>query len=85
MDITGKEHEFAFTELSAKQLIDIDTTLEGQHEALKENTKCISDGISDDEGEKLVDKLFEDIWKNTGAGTWMENMREIVGNAKKKK
>lgn len=85
MDVGDKEHEFEFKELSSKELVEVETTLEAQHEAMRENTTCVTEGLTEKEAEAVVDELFEAIWENVGAGRWMDNMREIVGNEKKKK
>jgi len=85
VEIEDKEHTFEFVEFSAKELNDMETTLEAQHEALKENTSCITEGISQKEAEKVLDDLFEWIWENQPAGEWMGEMRTLLGNDSKKK
>ena len=74
MDIEGVEHEFAFTDISSKKLTESESTLEAQHEMVKENTKCITEGLSEDEAEKTLDLLFDGVWENMGAGAWIETL-----------
>ena len=85
VEIEDREHTFEFVEFSAKELNDMETTLEAQHEALKENTSCTTTGVDEDKQRETVDDLFEWIWENQPAGEWMGEMRELLGNDNKKK
>ena len=83
-----QEHEFEFTQLSTgelQELADDGISLISQHNALRDNTKCITEGLSEDEADAVLEKLFEDIWNLTEPGSWLGQMNELLGNDKKKK
>ena len=88
IDGEEEEHDFRFTQLSAKELQELSDekfSFKAQHEKLKENTKCITEGIGEDKAEEIVETLFESIWTQTEPGSWSEQMQELLGNGKKKK
>ena len=90
IEIDGEEktYEFEYTQLSSKELqalSDKGFSFKSQHEALRTNTKCITEGISEDDCEKITDALFEAIWEESEPGSWSEQMNELMGNGSKKK
>jgi len=85
LELEGKQQFFEFKDFSSKVISDMETTLEAQHEAMRNNTTCTTEGLNEKEQEKIVDELFEWIWENQSPGEWMSEMRELLGNDSRKK